>query len=196
MFDIERFLEEKLNPVFRAHYALWVYWWPMWRSFSGRRILQKWEECNLVQEGQTFLDYGCGTGDFTIPAARKVSRQGKVYALDYFPRQLEIVAARSARAGLANIETIHSASKTGLPDESVDVIWMCDVLHEIKERRAVLKELHRVLKRDGILAIHDGMGERTLDYTADLFSLIVKEEKFLRFAKISLPEIAAAANGR
>ncbi len=185
MFDIERFLEEKLNPVYRAHYALWVYWWPLWRSISGRSILRKWQECNLVQEGQTFLDYGCGTGDFTIPAAKKVSENGKVYALDYFPRQLEIVEEKSIKEGLTNIETILSDSKTGLPDESVDVIWMCDVLHEIKERRAVLEELHRVLKREGFLAIHDGMGEKVLDYTTDLFSLTWGDNKFFRFTKIS-----------
>ncbi|MFC1988864.1 class I SAM-dependent methyltransferase [Chloroflexota bacterium] len=185
MFDIERFLEEKMNPVYRAHYALWVWWWPLWRSFSGRSILQKWTECNLVQEGQTFLDYGCGTGDFTIPAARKVSKIGKVYALDYFPRQLQIVEKRSEKAGLTNIETIHSDSKTGLPDESVDTIWLCDVLHEIKERRTVLEELHRVLKKEGLLVIHDGMGEKTLDYTTDLFSLTEGDKKFLTFTKIS-----------
>ena len=184
MFDIERFLEEKLNPVYRAHYALWVYYWPVWRSISGRKIIRHWENCNLVQAGQTFLDYGCGTGDFTLTAAQKVTETGKVYALDYFPRQLEIVCQRSEKAGLANIETILSDSETGLPDESVDVIWMCDVLHEIKEKRAVLKELHRVLKVDGILAIHDSMQEKAFDYTADLFSPIVKDEKFLSFAKI------------
>ncbi|MAE11432.1 MAG: SAM-dependent methyltransferase [Dehalococcoidales bacterium] len=184
LFDIERFLEEKLNPVFRAHYALWVYWWPLWRSVSGRSILRKWEQVDLIQEGQTFLDYGCGTGDFTIPAARKVSGNGKVYALDYFPHQLKIVVERSEKEGLTNIETILSDSKTGLQDESVDVIWMCDVLHEIKERRTVLEELHRVLKKEGFLTIHDGMGEKTLDYTGDLFSLTERDNKFLKFAKI------------
>ncbi len=183
MFDIERFLEEKLNPIYRAHYALWVHWWPLWRSISGRRILRKWEKCNLLQEGQTFLDFGCGTGDFTIPAAKKVSDKGKVYALDYFPRQLKIVAERSVKVGLTNIETILSDNKTGLPDESVDVIWMCDVLHEIKEKQAVLEELYRVLKREGLLAIYDGMGDKTLDYTDTLFSLIDRDDKFFRFLK-------------
>lgn len=195
MFDVERFLEEKLNPVYRAHYALWIYWWPLWRRLTRERIVRKWEACNLVQEGQTFLDYGCGTGDFTITAARKVSGAGKVYALDYFPLQLEIVMARTTRAGLTNVETIHSDCRTGLPDESVDVIWMCDVLHEIKEKRAVLAELHRVLKRDGVLALHDSMARKALDYTAGLFSLIVKEDKFLRFTKISLSEAATAGKG-
>ena len=184
MFDIERFLEEKMNPVYRAHYALWVHWWPMWRSISGRGIVRQWDEWDLVREGQTFLDYGCGTGDFTIHAARKVSETGKVYALDYFPRQLEIVTERSAKAWLANIQTIRSANDTGLPDESVDVVWMCDVLHEIKARREVLSEVHRVLKKDGTLALHDGMGAKALDYTANLFSLNLRDNKFLKFSKI------------
>ncbi len=183
LFDIERFLEEKLNPIYRAHYALWVHWWPLWRSISGRSILRKWEKHNLIQEGQTFLDYGCGTGDFTIPAAKKVSEKGKVYALDYFPRQLKIVTERSAKVGLTNIETILSDKKTGLPDESVDVIWMCDVLHEIKQKKPVLEELYRVLKREGFLAIYDGMGEKALDYTDTFFSLIDRDDKFLRFSK-------------
>ncbi len=185
MFDIERFLEEKLNPVFKAYYALWVFWWPWWRSFTGRSILRKWEQTGLLKGGQTILDYGCGTGDFTIPAAKKVSETGKVYALDYFPRQLEIVAERSAKAGLANIETILSDSETGLPDESVDIIWMCDVLHEIKERREVLEELHRVLRSESVLAIHDSMRDEVLSYTNGLFSLLGRNDKFFRFAKIT-----------
>ena len=183
LFDIERFLEEKLNPIYRAHYAVWIYWWPLWRNISGRSILQKWEEFNLVQEGQVFLDYGCGTGSFTIPAAKAVGAKGKVYALDYFPRQLEVVKDRTRKEGLTNIETILSDSKTGLPDECVDVIWMCDVLHEIKERRVVLEELRRVLRRDGVLAIHDGMKGNVLNYTVGLFSLTEEDGKLLKFTK-------------
>ncbi len=184
MPDIERFLKEKLNPVYRAHYAVWVYWWPLWRSiYSGRNILRKWQEIDLVQEGQTFLDYGCGTGCFAIPAAKIVGAAGKVYALDCFPRQLEVVTRKSRRKALANIETILSDGETGLPDESVDVVWMCDVLHEIPEKRAVLVELRRVLKNSGVLAIYDGMGERILDYTSGLFSLTRKDDKLHRFVK-------------
>jgi ubiquinone/menaquinone biosynthesis C-methylase UbiE len=183
--DIERFLEEKLNPIHKAHYAVWVYWWPLWRSlFSGRKIMRVWEQNNLVQKGQTFLDYGCGTGSFTLTAARIVGVRGKVYALDRFLRQLEIVEKKSRKKGLTNIETILSDNETGLPDECVDVIWMCDVFHEVKERRAVLEELHRVLRRGGDLAIYDGMREEILSYTGGLFSLIKRGDKFLRFAKI------------
>ena len=186
MPDIECFIKERLNPVYKAHYALWIYWWPLWRGFySQHSILRKWERLNLVQEGQTFLDFGCGTGSFTIPAARKVSERGKVYALDCFPRQLEIVEEKSKKERLGNIETMLSEREIELPDECIDVIWMCDVLHEITERRPVLEELHRVLRNEGLLAIYDGMREKVLGYTTDLFSLTERDDKFFRFTKIS-----------
>lgn len=185
MSDIELFIEEKLNPLYKAYYAVWVYWWPFWRGvYSGRNILQKWEQFNLVKEGQTFLDYGCGPGWFAMPAAKTVGMSGKVYALDCFSRQLKMVEGRARKAGLTNIETILSDNKTGLPDECIDTIWMCDVFHEVKQRRAVLEELHRVLRSEGVLAIYDGMRDKVLSYTAGLFSLIGRDGKLLRFAKI------------
>ncbi|MBI2848419.1 MAG: class I SAM-dependent methyltransferase [Chloroflexi bacterium] len=184
MAEFESFIREKLNPVYRAHYALWVYWWPLWRdNFSGRNILRKWHESDLVRKGQTILDYGCGTGSFTIPAARIVGDGGTVYALDCFPRQLEIVAEKSRKAGLANVETILAEDSTGLPGESIDVVWMCDVLHEIKERQFVIEELHRVLKKGGVLAIYDGMKGKVLDYTDGLFTLACEDGKFYKFLK-------------
>ncbi len=184
MDRIERFLEEKLNPVYKAHYVLWVYWWPLWRAlYSGRAIQRMWERYNLVKEGQCFLDYGCGTGDFTIPAAKIVGSTGRVYALDCFPRQLSVVKKRAHKENLSNIELILSDLETGLPDECVDVVWMCDVFHEVRQKRAVLLELHRVLKKDGTLAIHDGMKEKVLDYTNGLFSLNGVHGNLLRFVK-------------
>jgi ubiquinone/menaquinone biosynthesis C-methylase UbiE len=181
---IERFLNEKLNPLYRAHYALWVYWWPLWRSlYSGRAIRRLWDRHNLIKEGQFFLDYGCGTGDFTIPAAKRVGSTGKVYALDRFPRQLRIVKTRAGKEGLSNIEVILSDLEIGLPDESVDIIWMCDVFHEIRQKREVLEESCRVLKSGGILVIHDGMKDRILHYTDGLFSLNGRHGNLCRFVK-------------
>ncbi len=184
MPDIERFLSEKLHPVYKAHYAIWIYWWPLWRKmYSGPKILRKWEKFNLVKEGQTFLDYGCGAGSFTLPAARKVGQAGKVYALDCFHGQLKMVEKKSREEGLTNVQTILSNLETGLPDESIDIIWMCDVFHEVSERRAVLAEMHRVLRKDGVLAIYDGMRERVLEYATGLFSLAERDDKLLRLTK-------------
>ena len=184
MEKIERFLEEKLNPLYRAHYALWVHWWPLWRSlYSGRNIRQNWDHFSLVEEGQAFLDFGCGTGDFTIPAAKIVGAQGKVYAVDCFPRHLRKVEERAHKEGLSNIETILSDTKTDLPDKCVDIVWMCDVLHEVRQKRPVLEDLHRILKGDGVLAIYDGMRDRVLDYTEGLFFLNGRNGHLFTFVK-------------
>lgn len=184
MSEIERFFAEKLSPIYKAHYAIWVHWWPLWRDmYSGRAILRHWERVNLVQEGQIFLDYGSGTGSFAIPAAKIVGTKGKVYALDCFPRQLGIIEKKARKEGLTNIETILAESKVTLPDECIDVVWMCDVFHEIKERQEVLKELHRILRIGGVLAIYDSMKEKLLSYTEGSFNLVKRDGKFYEFVK-------------
>jgi ubiquinone/menaquinone biosynthesis C-methylase UbiE len=180
----ECFLQEKLNPVYRAHYALWVYWWPLWRSlYSGRAIRRLWSKYHLIKEGQCFLDYGCGTGDFAIPAAKIVGKRGTVYALDCFQRQLQVVKKRARKQGLSNIVIMLSDTKVPLPDECIDIIWMCDVFHEVRQKRIVLEELHRVLKKDGILAIHDAMKDRIFNYTDGLFALNGKHGNLFRLVK-------------
>ena len=182
--NLEILVQEKMHRLYKAHYAFRVYWWPFWRSiYSGRKILKSWQQISLVKEGQSFLDYGCGTGCFTISAADIVGARGTVYALDCFPRQLEIVAKNSRKKGYENIETILSDRDIGLPARHVDVIWMCDVFHEVPQKRVVVDELHRVLKKDGILSIYDGMKDKVLEYTGGLFTLDRRDGKLLIFHK-------------
>ena len=52
-------------------------------------------------------------------------------------------------------ETISSDCKTGLPDNSVDVVLLYDTFHGLGDPNGVLEELHRVLKPNGILSFSD-----------------------------------------
>jgi FkbM family methyltransferase len=109
-----------------------------------------------VRKAQIILDYGCGSGTFTIPSAKIVGKQGKVFAFEARPDLLERVKERASNEGLTNIETAlsdRSKPNTNLQDESVDVILVYDVMHEVGDRLALLQELSRVLKRDGILSV-------------------------------------------
>lgn len=108
-----------------------------------------------IQPGHHVLDFGCGPGSFSLASSRLVGRGGKVYALDVHPLALRYVQKKSERKRLPNIVPISSDCTTGLPDQSVDVILLYDVFHELEDPDAVLAELARVLKREGILSFSD-----------------------------------------
>jgi SAM-dependent methyltransferase len=109
-----------------------------------------------VSKAQTVLDYGCGSGTFTIPSARLVGQRGRVYAFEARSSLLERVKKKAKEAALSNIVAVLSDSSKpsiDLPDKSVDIILVYDVMHAIDDRRGLLQELHRVLKEDGVLSV-------------------------------------------
>lgn len=116
-----------------------------------KRILEEVD----IKPGFHILDYGCGPGSYSIVAAKLVGPTGKVYALDIQPLAIKRVESAASKKGLTNIETIQSDCATDLEDESIDVVLLCDILHDLSEPNAVLKELHRVLKPDGVLSCND-----------------------------------------
>jgi len=110
---------------------------------------QEIEKLN-IKPGENILDFGCGIGSWTFPAAKLVEKKGKVYALDKTPLALTKIKQRIQREGFHNINTIDSIAT--LPDQSIDVILLYGVLPEIEDRESLLKELARVLKRNGYLS--------------------------------------------
>jgi precorrin-6B methylase 2 len=82
-----------------------------------------------IRQGQLVLDFGCGSGTYTIPAAKIVGEQGRVYALDKDGKTLDELMQKAKSAGLKNIERIDTSGelKFGLADESIDSILLFDV---------------------------------------------------------------------
>jgi ubiquinone/menaquinone biosynthesis C-methylase UbiE len=108
---------------------------------------------NGLEAGQVVLDFGCGIGSYTIPAAQIVGDEGLVYALDMHPLAIRAVERRAREADLSNVRTILSKGDTALPDGSMDVVLLYDVLHSVPEKQALLAELCRVLKPGGHLLV-------------------------------------------
>lgn len=108
-----------------------------------------------IQTGFQVLDFGCGPGGYILPLEKLVGESGKIYALDMNPAAILAVKSLALKYKLGNINTILSGDATGLPDGSMDVVLLYDVLHHLKAPDAVLAELHRVLKPEGILSVTD-----------------------------------------
>jgi ubiquinone/menaquinone biosynthesis C-methylase UbiE len=140
-----------------------------------------------IKEGFQVLDYGCGPGSYISSIAELVGKSGKIYALDINPLAIKMVKKIAAKKQLQNVETILSDCKTGLPDNSIDVVLLYDTFHDLTDQNAVLNELHRVLKPNGILSFNDHhMEENEIlsEITGDgLFTLAKKGEHTFSFAK-------------
>ena len=141
-----------------------------------------------IKPGFYILDYGCGTGSYTIPAALLVGDSGKVYALDIHPFAIQWVQSMAAKRHLSNVEAILSDCATGLPDRSIDVILLYDTLHGLSKPHGVLAELHRVLKSDGVLSVNDHHIKEEKEMISrilgeGLFMLSRKGEKVYNFSK-------------
>lgn len=106
-----------------------------------------------ISEGDRILDYGCGVGSYSIPAAHIVGRNGVVYSLDIRLSAIERVQQRAQNEELVNLHTIHSGLETGLSNECIDYVFLFDVLHGIDDKTTLLEEFQRVLVPGGTLVI-------------------------------------------
>jgi ubiquinone/menaquinone biosynthesis C-methylase UbiE len=140
-----------------------------------------------LKAGQNVLEVGCGPGFFTIPAARIVGDEGHVYALDVNPVAVEHVRRKIGREGLTNVQVILAdATQTGLPGESIDVVFLFAVIHAFQNVSEVMREMHRVLKTSGMLSIQSRWPEgKLLDAVSanELFHLREKADGVFKFQK-------------
>lgn len=106
----------------------------------------------------TFLDLGCGAGNYTLAVAEVLGKHGVVVALDLWQPGIEALEERATAAGRQNIRALLADISKIVPlgDSSVDVCLMATVLHDLVEfamADGALQEAHRVLKPGATLAV-------------------------------------------
>jgi len=134
------------------------------RSRKERSVVAKIR--GHVDKDGVILDVGAGTGFFTLAVAPLLDG-GKVIALDASPDMLAGLERRAAAKHLSNrIDTVVAdAADTGLPESSVDLVISGNVLHELPDPGAAVREMARVLRTGGHVAIqdfHDGIVGRLM----------------------------------
>jgi len=106
-----------------------------------------------IEDNGTLLDVGCGTGYFTIPAA-KLLKSNKVIGIDIVPEMIEI--AKKKAEDINNID-FRTSDEYSFPVENglIKYVLVSNVIHEIEDKERYLAEVKRILKEDGYLLIID-----------------------------------------
>ncbi|MDP6823726.1 MAG: class I SAM-dependent methyltransferase [Dehalococcoidia bacterium] len=106
-----------------------------------------------LRPDMTVADIGSGPGYFSVPLA-KYLYDGKVYAVDVQQGMLDIIATEAESVHVNNIESVLSKeTKIPLDDASVDVALLSSVLHEASSPTRLLRDVERIVKKGGWIAI-------------------------------------------
>lgn len=110
-----------------------------------------------LKEGTSFLDLGCGRGEYAIAAAEFTGEEGQIYGIDLWAEGIAVLQEQASAKGLRNLTGWVGDMRKRLPlnDRSIDVCLMAAVLHDLGEADAdkTLDEVRRVLTQEGLLAV-------------------------------------------
>ena len=109
-----------------------------------------------LRENMIAADFGSGSGGWAIPLAKKLE-EGQVYAIDLLEEPLSALRAKAKSEKIPNIETIRSnIEKTSrLRENSCDLVLMTNLFFQVENKKQVLEEGKRALKKGGKILVVD-----------------------------------------
>jgi len=134
-----------------------------------------------IKKDYFILDFGCRHGSYTIPAARFVGDKGFVYALDKNKDVLDELIKNIKNNDIRNILRVDVTDKIDIPlsNNIFDIVFLFDVFHLIDDKKILLDEIKRVLKKNGRLILYPRHHKEQMNLDLSDVICLVEENDFL-----------------
>ncbi|PWW83308.1 SAM-dependent methyltransferase [Prosthecochloris marina] len=133
---------------------------PVERSGSLDTGFRKWLQDSqkilhpYVKEGMTVLDFGCGSGFFTVDMAHMVGESGRIIAVDLQEGMLEKLREKIQGTEYEERIILHKCEKDTIGiAQQVDFILAFYVVHEVPHQDMFFKEIQSTLKKNGLMLV-------------------------------------------
>ncbi|MEN6412812.1 MAG: arsenic resistance N-acetyltransferase ArsN2 [Veillonellales bacterium] len=152
-----------------------------------------------LHPGETVLDLGSGAGLDVLLSAKRVGAYGKAYGLDMTDEMLAEANANKLKAGVTNAEFLKGhIEEMPLPEAAVDVVISNCVINLSVDKDQVFREIYRVLKPGGRVAVSDivttkplseGIKQNLLAWAGCIAGALFDEEYKAKLAKAGFKDI-------
>lgn len=118
------------------------------------------------------LEIGPGSGYFSVELARRVPN-GVLCLVDLQPEMLAKARRKLITRGCDNVHyaAVDASANLPFPDSQFDIVLLASVLGEVADQDRCLASLHRVLRTDGVLAVHEAVPDPDRIEFSDLVAL-------------------------
>lgn len=148
-----------MGVIFFFYYNAWVMSTALHERMHGFAHPHKNTALFGLESGMKVADFGAGSGAYVVPMAEAVGESGRVYAIDVQKDLLKRIANEAIHKQLNTIDIIWAdlevprASK--LAQGSIDLVLMSNILFQVHHKSFLLKEAHRIVKKNGRAIIID-----------------------------------------
>ena len=124
-----------------------------------------------IEPGMIIGEVGAGRGRYTVHIASRIGPSGMIFANDIVEDYLKYIERRCAEHGLTNVKTVlGELTDPKLPLAALDMVIMVNVVHCLAEPVALLRNIKKSLKPDGVIAIVEGNLDKAPETAEEWYS--------------------------